>query len=421
MAGSGPQDWSPPETDDQERSAPRWGQRIPGAPVGVQGPAPREDSPFAELNRRRRRRTLSWLWAGTAVLVVLLVVTIVGRGLPFASREWVAGALPVAAPVVGIPDPASDAVDLAHRTLLTEEGREILYDAAPRMLGDDIKEACARPSDQPGDEIVAVGCYTGWSGTGAGRIFIYRPSDDRLAGAMVVATAHELLHAAYARLRPDERARVDELVAAETARLSPDNPTLEQIDWSVGGYEPNRATEQFAYLGSQVALDGGFTPELEQIYARYFTDRMALVELHRQSIAVVDDLAAQLQSAWDALAVTEQSAADARARLDADRAWHERAVPQYNDEVARFNAMDPTARAGWTETLTSPDGVERTLSWSDALAQRLADLDRIRTELETQGPVIAQQEADAAAQRSRVEALAADLDNLLDAAHPGRG
>jgi hypothetical protein len=419
MAGSGPRDWSPPETDDQERSAPRWGQRIPGAPVGALRLAPREDSPFAELNRRRRRRTLSWLWAGTAALVVLLLVTIVGRGLPFASREWVAHAFPVAAAVVGIPDPASDAVDLAHRTLLTEDGREILYDAAPRMLGDDIREACARPSDQPGDEIVAVGCYTGWSG--AGRILVYRPSDDRLAGSIVVTTAHELLHAAYARLSPDERGRVAELVAAETARLSPDDPTLAQIDWSVGGYEPNRATEQFAYLGSQVALDGGFAPELEQIYARYFTDRMALVEIHHQSIAVVDDLAGQLQSAWDDLAAAEQSAADARARLDADRAWHEQAVPQYNDEVARFNAMDPTVRATWTETLTSPDGVERTLTWSDALAQRLADLDRVRTELETQGPVIAQQEADAAAQRSRVEALAADLDNLLDAAHPGRG
>ena len=33
----------------------------------------------------------------------------------------------------------------------------------------------------------------------------------------------------------------------------------------------------FAYLGSQITLDGGFAPELEAHYARYFTDRQALV------------------------------------------------------------------------------------------------------------------------------------------------
>lgn len=418
--GSGPRDWTPYEPEpERDPQPPRWGERTAdGLPPSLWLATP-EPSPFADIHRRRRRRTLAWVWTGTAVLALLLAGTVAARAIPFTQREWVATAFPVAAPVVGIPATTSDVVEIAHRTLLTEQGRELLYGTSPQILGDDVAEACARPSDHPGDEIVAVGCYAGW--LGAGRIFVYRPSDARLAGSMVTTTAHELLHAAYDRMDAAEQHHVDELVAAETARLAPDDQTLKQIDWSVGGVEGNRGTEQFAYLGTQELPEGGFAPELEQIYARWFTDRAALVQAYRASLAVVDDLVAQLQAALDQLAADAQAAADARAQYQADRAWHEQAVPQYNDDAARFNAMSPTERTGWTQTLTLPSGEQRTMSLSDALAYRLDELDRMNASLESRRPAIEQQEADVAAERTRVEALQADLKNLLDAAYPGRG
>lgn len=410
--GNGPRDWMPPEPE------PRWGERLPNAGSLFDADRSAEWSPFAEIQRHRRRRTLAWLWSGTAVLLVFLVVVVGGRLLPFSSREWIATSLPLAAPIVGIPAPDSDIVDLAHRTLLTDQARELLYRTSPQLLGDEVAEACARPSDEPGDEIVAQGCYAGW--IGAGRIFIYRPSDDRLSGSMVTIAAHELLHAIYDRMDAEQQARVDALVAVETARLAPDDPTLAQIDWSVGDAEENRGTEQFAYLGSQVVLDGGFAPELEEIYARWFTDRVALVQTYRASIAVVTDLATQLQAAEDQLYAHEQAAVDARAQFDADQAWRDRAVPEYNADADRFNAMSPSEREQWTQTITLANGDTQTMSWSDALAYRLEEINRMNADLEARRPVIEQQEAEAASERSRVEALYADVKSLIAAAYPGR-
>jgi hypothetical protein len=96
---------------------------------------------------------------------------------------------------------------------------------------------------------------------------------------MVTTAAHELLHAAYARLDPAERDEIDALVEAELLRVPAENGVHGQIAASVGDRSENRANELFAYLGSQVVLDGGFDPKLETYYARYFTDREALVDV----------------------------------------------------------------------------------------------------------------------------------------------
>lgn len=412
--GGGPRDWMPSEPQQDQRAAGDSGWFWDAGAGSDSG-----NSPFAEIHRRRRRRMLAWTWTVTALLIVLLVVVVGGRMLPLSARESLVAAMPAAAVVVGVPLPASEVADLARRTFLTERGRELFYATAPKLLGDEVAQACDRPEGEQGDDVVAVGCYAGW--VGAGRIFVYRPSDPRLTGSMVTTVAHELLHAVYGRMDAAQQARVNELVAAETARLAADDPTRAQIDWSVGGAESNRGTEQFAYLGSQVLLDGGFAPDLESIYAQWFTDRVALVEVHRASIAQLEELSAQLVAAGEALLAHEQAAVDARAQYDADRAWHEQAVADYNDSAAQFNAMSAEESAGWTWTFTSDSGEEVTLPLGEALTYRHEELDRMKAELEARLPTIEQQAADAAAERTQVEALERDLTNLLDAAYPGRG
>lgn len=411
--GDGPRDWTPSE--------PRWGQRsggFEGVPAGLPED-PRFDSPFEEVHRRSQRRMLALIWTASALLVIAVVVTIGGRFLPLSARESIVGAAPALSGLVGVPAAGSELARLAADTFLTERGREVLYATHPELIGDEVAQLCSRPEDVPGDEVVAAGCYAGW--LGAGRIYVFRPGDDRLLGSMVTITAHELLHAAYDRMDAAQQRRIDELVAAETERLAPDDPTRTQIDWSVGSYESNRGTEQFAYLGSQVLLDGGFAPELEAIYAEWFTDRVALVEVYRSSITLLDELVANVQSAWDTLAAREQDVVNARAQYDADRAWLDVAVSSYNDDVAWFNALPADQRTAWTSTFTNRQGAEATMSYSDALAYRYDEIEQLKAELEARGPALDQQESDAAAERAQVQASHDDLTRLLDAAYPGRG
>jgi hypothetical protein len=192
--------------------------------------------------------------------------------------------------------PDAEIAALADEAFLTVEGREIFFDARPRFGDEDeLSQACDQRAFEPDDSEggATVGCYTGYD-----VISIFKPDDARLRPMMVTAAAHELLHAAYARLNPAERDEVDALVEAELVRVPADDGVHGQIAASVGDRHENRANELFAYLGSQVVLDGGFAPELEAYYARYFTDRDALVDVFLAFESTLDGSGVELDTSW---------------------------------------------------------------------------------------------------------------------------
>ncbi len=222
--GSGPRGWlSPPEPDQARMPPPRPSRNSTsaGCVAGSSGSGRR--SPWSSCS-----------WSPSSLPGPSPSPT--ARASPRRSRPRRCGRNPAA---------DSDAADLARRALLTPEGRELLYATSPQVVGDAVTQACARPSDRPGDEIVAVGCYAGGWGPVASSSSALRPTTRGLDGD---DDCDELLHAAYDRMNAVEHARIDALLAAETARLPADDPTRKQIDWSVGGAESNRGTEQFAYL-----------------------------------------------------------------------------------------------------------------------------------------------------------------------------
>lgn len=192
--------------------------------------------------------------------------------------------------------PDTEIAALADEAFLTAEGREIFFDARPRVGDEDeLSRACDQRSVETDDSGAGttVGCYTGYD-----VISILKPDDERLRPMMVTTAAHELLHAAYARLEPAERDEVDALVEAEILRVPIDDVVHGQIAASVGDRSENRANELFAYLGSQVVLDGGFAAELETYYARYFTDRNALVDVFLAFEATLERNGIELESGW---------------------------------------------------------------------------------------------------------------------------
>jgi len=252
------------------------------------------------------------------------------------------------------------------------------------------------------------------------RIVIYRPSDERLADSLVTVAAHELLHAVYARLRPGTRALVDVLVADETARVPAEDPVHEQVAASMSGDEDARATEQFAYLGSQMRPEGGFAAELEAIYARTFTDRTALVDAHHRAVAVVDGILAAVAQAEQQVVAAEHANARSRARLEADERGYQAVRTAYEQDAAEFESTPPAERERWIVTLTPPGGAPMTMSWAESLQYRRADLERIRVELEQRRTSLEAAEGAAARRRSDAEALRADALALLREANPGK-
>ncbi|SFS07831.1 hypothetical protein SAMN04487783_1014 [Agrococcus baldri] len=357
--------------------------------------------------------------AGTLAAALALTACVGQPQLQLETYPSPAAVVPATPTAAALPLPDADVVELADRMFLTAEGRATFYAAQPRLAdAEEIETACADAVEADAAGWFTGGCFVGGQHRAADRIFVFRPGDERLAESMVTVAAHELLHAAYARLSLLERATVDGLVAEVAGRVPAEDPVHEQIERSTDGDASTRANEQFAYLGSQVALESGFPAQLEGVYARLFTDRAALVDTHRRAASVVEDSIAAADAAIASAAAQESQNARDRAQLDADRGGYETALAAYTADVERFNAMPVEERARWQVTL-QPAGAEPiTMSWEASLTYRYEELERIRGDLEARGSALSAAEAAAADLRADAEQRRADAIALMRAANP---
>ncbi len=162
-------------------------------------------------------------------------------------------------------EPSTDIVALADQTTMNDAARKVFYVYHPQIEPrDSFYTHC---SDT--EFTIVLGCYSEAKG-----IFIFRIDDDRLEGVEQVTAAHEFLHAAYDRLSSSERKRIDTLTADVYAKI-----TNERIKKTVAEYEKKDASvvphELHSILGTEVK---DLPSELEEYYARYFSDRKKIVE-----------------------------------------------------------------------------------------------------------------------------------------------
>lgn len=401
--------------DDLPRSptgrVPQWVlDEAAGTPVPPTGW--RTDAPPVAHAPTHRRRHRAW----PVLLVIALVVALAG-----AAGTWWAGsgraALPDAltsAPWAEAPaaaPPTAEVVTLADEAHLSDEGREVFYATVPQLL--DATAFAGRCTEGHASTPVhaggAVGCYLPSTGT----IVLYQPTDARLRGFVVETAAHELLHAAWERLTDDERTALEPLLESEVATLAADDPLHEQLAGSVGDHPENRPTELFAYVGTQVWRDGGLAPDLEATYARFVADRAALVAVHDGWEGTLDQLSADLETASQALTDQEYANATARAQLQAEAA----AVGSYRDAYeakrAEVSALPADERAGLSLSWVWWDGTELSMQPADdTLDAAAALLARDDASLAARGAELDAADAAAAAERTRVEGLVADLQAL---------
>ena len=186
------------------------------------------------------------------------------------------------------------------RSTMTELGEFLFYASSPVVNSkESFDEICS--SDEEG--IGTLGCYL----PATGAIHLYDITDERLDGMEEVIAAHEMLHAAWARMDDAELAAIGPLLE-EQARLSEADPEFAARMEFYARTEPGeRLNELHSILGTEVAeLD----PRLEKHYAELFDDRQALVALHVASNQVFVDLearAAALVAELDTLAAGIES------------------------------------------------------------------------------------------------------------------
>lgn len=160
-------------------------------------------------------------------------------------------------------------IGLVDQTTMTPLARVIVGGAEPRL--DDkarFRRDCATPE---ASTALVLGCYFD------NRVFVLRVDRPDLAPVMVVTTAHEMLHAAYARLPRRERARVDALLEDFYATVQDEQfrSLVDEYDRSEPGH---RSNELHSLVPTQIAT---LSPELERYYRRYFHDRAAIVAAYQ--------------------------------------------------------------------------------------------------------------------------------------------
>lgn len=166
--------------------------------------------------------------------------------------------------------PRSEISQLAARAGFSDDGKFYFYATHPQLeSAADFNDDCRRQeANSP-----LLGCYI----QGADRIHIYNIDNAELDGIKEVTAAHEMLHAVYARLSKSERMELGAKLEAAYQRLKTDELT-ERMEYYERSQPGSRQNELHSILATEFADIG---TELEAYYARYFSDRQAVVKLHQ--------------------------------------------------------------------------------------------------------------------------------------------
>jgi hypothetical protein len=217
--------------------------------------------------------------------------------------------------------PSPAVVDLAERTGMSDLGRRVFFASLPSI--DDAEDFSASCSDIETTMII-LGCHVN------GKIHVFNVRDERIAAAKYVTAAHEMLHAAYMRLSATERARVDGMLE-DMYRSSGDSEEFSAVMAEYAQVEPGqRDNELHSILGTEYTT---LSPELEDYYSRYFSDRRRVADMTIQYKKVFKNLEAgqvKLKAQLERLA----------AKIESDSSLFETMAFQLNADIDAFNQRE---------------------------------------------------------------------------------
>ena len=171
-----------------------------------------------------------------------------------------------------------------------------------------------------------LGCYYG------DKIYLFDENAE-LAGAKEVTAAHELLHAQYARLNIFERPKVDAMIKKAYQKVKNEPEIAKAMEYYREAEPGAELDELHSIIGTTI---GELDSDLEQYYARYFTDRASIIAKNQAYTAVFTRVNARAEALQSKL----QSAAK---QIKQDVEAYQSDLSQINADINSFNER---ARSG---------------------------------------------------------------------------
>jgi len=272
--------------------------------------------------------------------------------------------------------PSSEMQQLIDRVGLTDTGTRILYSARPE-LKDSAKFNDVCRNNESTTSI--TGCYT------SGQIYVFNVTNQDLDGIKETTLAHELLHATYARLSSNDRARVNDWV--EAAYKSCNSKDLQgRFDEYYNQYEPSeRDNELYAIFGTECK---DLPNSLEAHYDQFFKNRAEILTMHAAYIGAFNDLETrgnelvkELEDLADSINQQTTTYNDASAEL-------EKEIGDFNDRANRGAFADQASFEAERAVLVAEvDRLntlrQQILNDTSAYNQKKAELEKISVRIQT--------------------------------------
>jgi len=179
--------------------------------------------------------------------------------------------------------PSPAITSIAQKITLTDKGKFYFYASRPELSGrSTFNTKCVRKeANSP-----ILGCYS------TQQIFVFDVTNEKLDGIEQVTSAHELLHAVYERMPQSEKDALAPHLQRDYARLA-DKELIDRMKYYSKNEPGEQNNELFSILGTEF---NEVSELLQQEYAKYFSNRSAIVAYHTASHAVFTSLSSRANS-----------------------------------------------------------------------------------------------------------------------------
>ncbi|MBP7018143.1 hypothetical protein KBB17_01435 [Candidatus Saccharibacteria bacterium] len=216
--------------------------------------------------------------------------------------------------------PSVEVTKLADDSYMTDSARKVFYVHDPK-INDKVEFNQNCPF---AERTFVLGCYTG------ANIYLLDVKEERLASVETVTAAHEMLHATYSRLPIKERENVDRLLSEAFARQT--DKRLIDLVAEYRKHDPGSVpNELHSILGTEVA---SLSPELEEYYDQYFTNRKELVAQYKG----YEDVFAGLEKRIEVLQAEINSSSARIKQLEVDIKSTREKISAVNSRLDQFDA-----------------------------------------------------------------------------------
>lgn len=226
--------------------------------------------------------------------------------------------------------PDSEVTRSIERTKLTEHSL-FLAEASRAQFADanTFNDACRDQIDGHNGGYTTLGCYI----SPYGSIYAYRISDQQLEGIDDVVLIHEILHAAWDRLSEDERDTLAQQLEVAYKQVRT-NELADRMEHYANTQPGERTNELHSILATEFAT---LTPELEEYYRKYFTDRQVVVALYKEYNAPFEKFETKLERLEKKINDAEQYLKTQNAALKRDIQTHSTEMQQLQRERATLD------------------------------------------------------------------------------------